>query len=236
MGLVTLKPARGPAARNSLAVVVRGCRRIALLACALLAAGCGRETTTPPTTFALSGRVHLVGPLTAANGQYLGTRTVTDADGVPVDLLLGNTVVGTTHTTDGAFRFAGLSPGGYFARARIFGALGVRSAGLTIAARDVAAPDPLVLESVGDLYPAPNPVDTATTIVFSATSLGSAVLRVLALDGTPVRTLYVNRMLEPGLYATDWNARDDEGNLAAPGCYWMTFESGADQRAQLLFR
>lgn len=207
-----------------------------LAACALASAGCGRETTIQPATFALSGRVQLVGPLTAADGRYLGTRVVDDADGVPVDLLLGTTVVGATRTTDGTFRFTGLSPGGYFARARIFGALGVRSAGLTIATRDVAAPDPLVLESAGDLYPAPNPVDTATTIVFSASDPGTAVLRVLALDGTVVRTLYVNRMLEPGRYATDWNGRDDDGVLTAPGCYWMTFESGADQRAQLLFR
>lgn len=207
-----------------------------LTACALAAAGCGRESPTRPATFALSGRVRLVGPLTAANGQYLGTRAVDDADGVPVDLLLGGAVVGTTHTTDGTFRFTGLSPGGYFARARIFGSLAVRSGGLTIATRDVAAADPLVLESVGDLYPAPNPVDTATTIVFAAPDPGTAALRVLALDGTVVRTLYVNRMLEPGRYATDWNARDDDGVLAAPGCYWMTFESGADQRAQLLFR
>lgn len=79
-------------------------------------------------------------------------------------------------------------------------------------------------------------MDTATTIVFAASSLSGAALRVLALDGTVVRTLYVNRMLEPGLYATDWNARDDGGTPVAPGCYWMTFESGTDQRAQLLFR
>lgn len=203
---------------------------------ALAAAGCGRETATQPATFALSGRVQLVGPLTAADGRYLGTRVVADADGVPVDLLFGSTVVTTTHTADGAFRFTGLSPGGYFARARIFGSLAVRSAGLTVATRDVAAPDPLVLESAGDLYPAPNPVDTATTIVFSASSPGSVSLRVLALDGTGVRTLYADRMLEPGRYATDWNARDDQGALVAPGYYWMTFESGADQRAQLLFR
>lgn len=207
-----------------------------LAAAALAAAGCGRETTTQPATFALSGRVRLVGPLTAADGRYLGTRVVTDADGVPVDLLLGATVVRTTQTADGAFRFSGLSPGGYFARARVFGALAVRSAGLTIATRDVAAPDPLVLESVGDLYPAPNPVDTATTIVFAAANPGAVSLRVLALDGTVVRTLYVDRMLEPGRFATDWNARDDRGSPVAPGCYWMTFESGTDQRAQLLFR
>lgn len=90
-----------------------------------------------------------------AGVRYLGSRVVADADGVPVDLLFGGAVLRTNHTTDGAFRFTGLPPGGYFARARIFGSLGVTSGGLTVATRDVAAPDPLVLESVGDLYPAP---------------------------------------------------------------------------------
>lgn len=217
-------------------MMTRGIVRTILLACAVAAAGCGRETPTQPSTYALAGHVQLTGHLTGINGQPLGARVVGDADGVPVDLLYGSTVIARTLTTDGAFRFAGLAPGGYFVRANIFGSLNVRSPGVTIADRDVDVANPLVLASVGDLYPAPNPIDTGTVITFAASSLGPETLRVLALDGTVVRHLYVTLMLEPGLYLTEWNGRDDQGAPVAPGYYWMTFESGSDQRAQLLFR
>lgn len=169
----------------------------------------------------------VVGHITASNGQPLGTRTVSDADGVPVVLLLGNTVVARTLTVDGVYRFTGLAPGGYYARASIFASLTVRSNGLTVANSDVFAAEPLVLESVGDLYPAPNPVETATVITFTSTDAGSALLRVIALDGTMVRRLYVTRMLEPGLYLTEWNGADDHDAPVPPGCYWMTCEAGA---------
>ena len=207
-----------------------------VLACAVVAAGCGRESPTQPSTFTLTGHVQLVGQLIASDSRPLGTRVVTDADGVPVDLLYGTAVVARTQTTDGAFRFAGLVPGGYFVRAHISDSLGVQSKGLTIANRDVEAANPIVLAPIGDLYPAPNPVDSSTVITFATTSAGSAVLRVLALDGAVVRHLYVAQMLDPGLYLTRWNGSDDQGAPVAPGCYWMTFEAGTDQRAQLLFR
>lgn len=217
-------------------MMIRGTVRSMLLALAVVAAGCGRETPTQPGTFALTGRVHLIGHLTASNGQSLGTRVVSDADGVPVDLFHANALVASTHTTDGVYRFTGLAPGGYFARASSFGSLSAWSSGLTIANRDVAAADPIVLASVGDLYPAPNPVDTGTVITFSSTNAGSAILRVLALDGAAVRRLYVTEMPAPGLYLTRWNCLDDQGAPVAPGYYWMTLEAGTDQRAQLLIR
>jgi len=93
---------------------------IALFASLVLATaavvGCGRDPARP-ATYRLSGRVQLVGRLTADNGQPLGSRNVDDADGVPVDLLLGTTIVASTHTVDGAYQFTGVSPGGYFVRA-----------------------------------------------------------------------------------------------------------------------
>lgn len=207
-----------------------------LIVCAMVSTGCGRESPTQPSTFTLSGHVQLIGHLTASDSRPLGTRVVSDADGIPVDLIYGDAVIASTQTTDGVFRFAGLTPGGYFVRARIFGSLGVQSKGLTIANRDVQAADPLVLTQVGDLYPAPNPVDSSTVIVFSATDVGSAALRVRTLDGTVVRHLYVAEMLDPGLYLARWNGSDDQGLTLAPGCYWLTYEAGTDQRAQLLFR
>lgn len=209
---------------------------IVFVGCSLVATGCGRESPTEPTTFALTGHVQLIGHVTGTNGQHLETRVVSDADGVPVDLVYGSTVVATTHTTDGAFRFTGVAPGGYHVRARIFASLDTLSAGVTVPNRDVDVGPPIVLESVGDIYPAPNPIEAATVITFATDSVSSSALRVLALDGTIVRHLYVTGMIHPGIFLAEWNGSDDQGAPLAPGYYWLTFEAGADQRAQLVFR
>lgn len=213
-------------------------RRIAqsLLAATLLSVSGCEDKPTQPSTYAISGHVQLVGQMTAGDGQPLGTRTVTDADGVGVDLLYGSTAVAHVLTSDGAFRFTGVAPGGYFVRANIFGSLFAKSNGLTVANRDVALVDPLVLQSVGDLYPIPNPMDTLSTILFESTDVGTATLRVLALDGTLVRQLYVTGMPSPSLYVTKWDGNDSHGTPAPPGSYWMTYAAGSDERAQLLFR
>jgi hypothetical protein len=207
-----------------------------LLGCALVAAGCGRESPTQPSTYALTGHVQLIGHVTGTNGQHLETRVVSDADGVPVELLYGNTVVARAHTTDGAFRFTGVAPGGYHVRALIFGSLDTLSAGVTVPNRDVDVGPPIVLESVGDIYPAPNPIEPATVVTFRTTNLSSAALRVLALDGTLIRQLYASQMLDPGLYLAEWNGSDAQGVPLPQGYYWLTFEAGTDQRAQLVFR
>lgn len=214
----------------------RGVVRKLLLGCAFVAAGCGREGPTQPSTYALSGHVQLIGHVTGTNGQHLETRVVSDADGVPVDLLYGNTLVASTHTTDGAFRFTSVPPGGYHVRARIFGSLDTVSAGVTVPNRDVDVGPPVVLESVGDIYPAPNPIEAATVITFATDSLGASALRVIALNGTIIRQLYVSGMIHPGIYLAEWNGSDAAGVPLPPGYYWLTFEAGTDQRAQLVFR
>ena len=206
------------------------------LAGAVLAFGCGRDNPAAPATYSLSGRVRLVGRLTAANGQPSGSRLVDDADGVPVDLLLGSTVVARTHTVDGAWRFTGVAPGGYHVRANYGGSFGVSSTGLTVANRDVAAAAPIEMTAVGDLYAAPNPVDSTCAITFtSATALGVDV-RVIALDGTVVRHLLVSSQEAVDQYLTLWDGRDDFGAVPPPGAYWMRYTLGSDRRAQLLFR
>lgn len=210
--------------------------RIVLLAIALAAAGCGRESPTQPTAFALTGRVQLIGHITATTGQHIETRVVSDADGVPVDLMYGSSVVATTHTTDGAFRFNAVAPGGYRVRARIFASLDTVSSLVTVPNRDVDVGPPVVLESVGDIYPAPNPIEPATVVTFRTDSLSSSALLVRALDGTVLRHLYASQMLDPGLYLAAWNGTDDQGAPLVQGYYWLTFEAGSDHRAQLVFR
>ena len=206
------------------------------IASALLAAGCGRDQPAAPGTHALTGHVRLVGHLTASDGHSLGTRYEDTADGVPVDLVRGTSLVASTRTSQGAFRFAGLEDGSYFVRAHVFGALAAQSAVVTLPGRDVALANPVVLESVGDLYPAPNPSDSVTTITFGIASLAGLSLRVLALDGTLVRELHPEEVLDVGVYLTRWSGIDTTGHPVPAGLYWMTLESGTDQRAQLLFR
>lgn len=212
---------------------------IALFASLVLATaavvGCGRDPARP-ATYRLSGRVQLVGRLTADNGQPLGSRNVDDADGVPVDLLLGTTIVASTHTVDGAYQFTGVSPGGYFVRANYEGGFGVLSPGLTVANRDVAAAAPIVLAAAGDLYPAPNPVDSLCLVTFTAPTALGVALRVIALDGTIVRHLLVESELSEGLFLTRWDGRDDLGGTPPAGAYWLAFTLGTERRAQLLFR
>lgn len=206
------------------------------LAGALFVSSCGRDQPTEPRTYVLTGRVRLEGTLIAADSHILGTRVVDDADGVPVDLMLGSTVVASTHTSRGSYRFEHVSPGGYFVRARIHGSLGFQSTGVTIAASNVDVANPVVMRSVGDLYPAPNPVDSSTVITYAIADNRSVALGILRLDGTVVRHLQANMVLSPGLYLVNCDGRDDHGAPLPSGVYWATLASGADERAQLLFR
>jgi hypothetical protein len=206
-----------------------------VLLLAALLAGCSPQETTRPTSFTLSGRVRLVGYLTAAGGQFLGTRVVNDADGVQVDLLLGQRVVARTLTSRGEYRFAGLGSSSYYARSVVFGPVGDSTGTLTIASRDVHAADTLVLASHGDLYPAPNPIDARGQVAFDVPQDEQVRIQVLDTGATVVRHI-ADGPLVAGLHVTFWDGKDDTLGVMPAGNYWMTFESGTDRRAQLLFK
>src|SRR5215510_2753364 len=70
-----------------LAFAAHACCAIVLLAPML--AGCSKKTTAPKSNPTLSGRVRLVGTLTADDGTVTGARVVDDADGVRVYLVRG---------------------------------------------------------------------------------------------------------------------------------------------------
>src|SRR5689334_537409 len=84
----------------------------------LLLIGCGRAPITAPGR-EISGPLVLVGYLTDSNGRFVGTRVVTDADGVPVELVAGGGVVAITTTVRGRYTFPDPTPGAYVARAGI---------------------------------------------------------------------------------------------------------------------
>ena len=211
-------------------------RGAALLLVGLLAlTGCGRTVNEPGTrTFALSGRVRLVGTLTAANSHILGSRLLDDADGVPVDLLRGTTVVASTRLAGGAFRFAGLYPASYIVRAGVLPAVASTSPILVIANKDVVVSDTLVIRTVGDMWPAPNPLASGTWIYFALADTSHARVRILDGSGAEVRTLRTGPF-DSGLNGVYWDGADDAGHAVTGRFYWATYESAAEQRTFLLF-
>src|SRR6266487_2750432 len=73
-------------------------------------AGCARDSPTSPNR-EISGPVVLVGYLTDSTGRFVGTKVFSDADGVPVELVVGSGVIATTVTARGRYTFADVARG-----------------------------------------------------------------------------------------------------------------------------
>jgi hypothetical protein len=213
----------------------RGPAALLLIALAALP-GCGRESpTTPKGPFAITGQVQLTGFLVGADGRFAGTRLVNDADSVEVELRLGDASLGRTATAGGTYRFAGLQPGAYHVvLSTVFGDVIDTTPDLTIVDRDLHVGHTLALASFGDLYPVPNPSLNAVVVYFDVPDTADARVRIVDLHGNPVLNLFAARV--HGLQQVLWTGRDEAGQLAAGPMYWITYEAGADKRAQLLFR
>ena len=208
---------------------------IGLLWLALAAQACGRDSPSAPGLHTLSGRVRLVGHLVDASGFPVGTRTVSDADGVTVELLYGTQVVARTTTTDGGYSFRGLSSGGYRARTRVIGLVADQTAVLTITDTDLVSGDVLQLSSLGDILPIPNPVVTEAMLYFDLPDTEIVQVKILDIGCNTVRTL-LDATRVKGLNQVRWDGLDGNGAPASAPLYWATLAAGADTRAQLLFR
>jgi hypothetical protein len=207
-----------------------------LAALVLVVAGCGDKTASaPPTSFTLDGSVTLTGASTSAIGGYLGPRVVTDADGVPVDLLFGANVTATTTTSRGHYAFSGLRAGTYRVRARALAGIEVVSNDLTLGQSNLTAAT-LALQSRGGLFPFPNPsADTVTTTFFLAGD-EDASLRLYDRSGNLQRVLLEGTM-PGGVNRMPWDGRDLHGTRVPAGFYWMTLsELGLLTRVELIFR
>jgi len=218
--------------------VRRLARCAAMAAVALLPACAGDQPTSPtspPGVYALTGHVRLTGYLVNANAQFAGTRVVDDASGVKVELLYGSNVIATTATTNGVYRFGGLAPGGYRTRARVAGAIVAQTNTLTIVGGDLVAGETLQLTSIGDLYPIPNPSADTVRITYRLLDTAFVELRIRNLQGVSVRLLRSSLQL-PMVQMQTWDGLDDAFHPVQGTLYWITLESGPDQRAQLLFR
>ncbi len=213
-----------------------GLRLLALAAFTLAIGACGRENPVAVRTYSLSGPVVLSGYLVDDDGAFAGTRIVGDADGVAVELTDGRRVLARTTTHAGTYRFDAVAPGSYRTRARVNGAVSDESNDLTVTHSDLVAKDTLRLESSGDLYPVPNPVEQLGTVIFfDIPDTGSVALAVLDTRGEKIRTLsYIN--IADNLYQGYWNGLDAADQPATEPLYWVTYEGPGGPRAQLLFR
>lgn len=205
------------------------------VACALALAGCAEEAPLEPGLHAISGRVRLVGYRSTTGAVVLGPRVVDDADGVPVELEFGTQVVARTATVDGGYRFDGLAPGAYRVRSAVVNRVTDRTDILTVRYTDVVSADTLTLVSDGDLGVAPNPIASGVSFRYTVFARAAVVLRILDLRGRPVMVL-ADSVAETGVKAAAWAGVDSTGAQASGSLFWATFESGIDQRAQLLFR
>jgi hypothetical protein len=202
----------------------------------ILLAGCAKkEPTAPaPQTHTLSGNVRLTGYEVDSTGRVVATRVVTDADGVRVELVHGDSVVAHTTTVDGVYRFPGLASGGYVARVSIVGPLQDETNVVTVANMDVAASVPLELKSVGDILPIPNPYTTSISFYFEIAAVQEIQMDVRDLAGNIVAVF--DGTPPAGLDVYEWDGRDGSGRRAPGPMYWVTLAAGRDVRAQLLFK
>jgi hypothetical protein len=122
----------------------------------LLALACGRATAPVPAGLQVSGRLELVASLTDVTEIETGQRTVTDAGGVPVQLVRNDSVVATALSVSGRFRFFGVAAGDYTIRLPEPG-LATFTLPVTVTTSSVELTPPLRIESAPAMLTAPNP-------------------------------------------------------------------------------
>jgi len=71
----------------------------------------------------------------------------------------------------------------------------------------------------------PNPFNPATKVDFTMARDAAATLRVYDVTGRLVRTL-LDSYLTVGRYVVDWDGRDDRGQHAASGVYFLRLQAG----------
>jgi hypothetical protein len=201
----------------------------------LIALGACADEPTAPATYSITGHLRLTGFFVNADGSYAGTRVVGYADGIGVELLYGSRVVARTTTVGGVYRFSGLRSGGYVARSWVVGDIGDKTPTLTIAVSDVSSLDTLRLVPKGDLHPVPNPFTDTTQVDFNVPDTAYIDVNILDATGAHIKNL-LSQEVRPRRHAVFWNGTDQLNHPVAGTYFWITYVSGADVRAQLLFR
>ncbi|RPH57923.1 MAG: T9SS C-terminal target domain-containing protein, partial [Acidobacteria bacterium] len=73
--------------------------------------------------------------------------------------------------------------------------------------------------------PVPNPFNPTTTVEFTLERASHVTLRIYDVEGRLARTL-LDRPLMRGVHQERWDGRDDRGNPAASGVYFLRFKAG----------
>ena len=79
----------------------------------------------------------------------------------------------------------------------------------------------------------PNPFNPTTVINYKLSAGGLVRLAIYDLKGRMIRTL-VNQQQAPGIYSTQWNAKDEIGNDVASGTYLYRIKMGNITKARKL--
>lgn len=196
----------------------------------LLTLACGSSTEPVPPGPQVSGRLEIVTSLTDASEFETGQRTVTDATGVPLQLVRSDTVVATASTVNGQFRFFGVAAGSYVVRPSEPG-LAAFTEAVTVTTVSVDLSLPLRIEPSPILLTAPNPCTHAD---------GLAIYRNVPAPG-PVRAEVLTLGFESiysssfahhpaALFHVHWFP--EPGNPA--GLYWVRVRIGGVDTVELI--
>ncbi len=79
--------------------------------------------------------------------------------------------------------------------------------------------------------PVPNPFNPSTSVEFTLEKASHVTLRIYDVAGRLARTL-VDRPLTRGVHQEQWDGRDDRGNPAASGVYFLRFRAGNVKQTQ----
>lgn len=122
----------------------------------LLGLACGSSTAPAPPGPQVSGQLEVVASLTDISGIETGRRTVTDATGIPVQLVRNDSMVATVLSAGGRFRFFAVTAGDYVIRLPEPG-LAAFTLPVTVTTASVDLVTPLRVEPSPALLTAPNP-------------------------------------------------------------------------------
>lgn len=211
-----------------------------LLLLSLCTGGCFfRDHPTAPSAYRLTGAVQLVAYLVDDGGRFLGNRVITDASGIPVELMDRQNVVASTTTVRGQYTFDAVPKGAYRVRARVSAdllpELSDVTVPLTVIDRDIRAGEVLSLSSFGDLTPAPNPSRGTLFVSFQLPNRMDVDIRVLDLGGRVLQHV-LHATLEKGDQLVGWNGRNDTGGVMGPGLYWFALRDASGPRVHLILR
>ncbi len=104
-------------------------------------------------------------------------------------------------------------------------------------------PQPPPVLGVGDggprvlagLAAAPNPFGGRTVLSFQLARTGNVSMSIVGVDGRTVRNL-PDAMYAPGAHTLEWDGRDDDGRIAAPGVYFALVRTPDGEKVTRLAR